>query len=48
MELINKVHLSEWAEDYNINQATLWTRLYELNWSIEKSLLTPVKNRIKI
>ena len=34
--------LSEWAEKYNINPNTLWMRLNQYNWSLEKALTTSV------
>lgn len=33
----------EWAEGYNIPYKVLWARLYQLCWSIEKALTTPVR-----
>lgn len=30
--------LSEWCEIYNLKYATVWNRVYNLHWSIEKSL----------
>ena len=35
--------IAEFAREYNIEYSTLWARLCVYNWSIEKSLLTPVK-----
>lgn len=35
--------LPEWAEEYNIPCRTLWRRLFELNWSFEKALTTPIR-----
>jgi hypothetical protein len=35
--------LTIWAEEYGLSVSALWARLYVLNWSIEKALLTPVK-----
>jgi hypothetical protein len=39
--------IAEWAEEFNIKPVTLWSRLYKYGWSIEKALLTPVKNKNK-
>jgi len=39
--------LAEWAEEYNILYKTLWERLYKCNWSIEKALTTPVREKRK-
>jgi len=36
--------MSAWAEELNINKATLWYRVY-YGWSIEKTLTTPVRKR---
>lgn len=36
--------LSELAEKYNIHPNTLWMRLNQYNWTLEKSLATPVRN----
>ena len=33
--------LIEWAEELNINRATLWDRLYDASWSVEKAFTTP-------
>lgn len=35
--------LATWAEEYNIPYTTLWARLNERDWSIEKALITPVR-----
>jgi len=35
--------LQKWAIKYNINPNRLWRRLYQLNWPIEKTLITPIK-----
>ena len=35
--------LSEWSEITGIKTATLWRRIYDHNWSIERALTTPVK-----
>lgn len=37
--------LAAWAEKYKINYQTLYSRLYESNWSIEKALIIPVKHK---
>lgn len=34
--------VSEWAEIYNLNPTSLWSRL-KLRWPIEKALLTPIR-----
>lgn len=34
--------VAEWAKEKNINTSTLWLRLFKSNWSIEKSLESPV------
>lgn len=34
---------ADWAEEYNINYYTLWSRIYECSWDAEKAILTPVK-----
>jgi hypothetical protein len=36
--------LKDWAKELNINYNTLYSRIYQSNWSIEKSLTTPVKH----
>nr|DAH72017.1 MAG TPA: PVL ORF-50-like family [Caudoviricetes sp.] len=38
-------HISVWAKEYNITRATLWKRLFVLNWDIEKALTKPLKKR---
>lgn len=38
-------HISVWAKEYNITRATLWKRLFILNWDIEKALTKPLKKR---
>lgn len=35
--------LKAWSIEYKINYGTLYTRIHTLNWSIEKSLTTPIK-----
>ncbi len=35
--------MTSWAEEYKINISTLWSRIYELDWSIEKALTIPIK-----
>jgi hypothetical protein len=35
--------LSEWAEILGINRTTLWSRLYNHGWNIERALTTEVK-----
>ena len=35
--------ISEWAELYNINYYVLYSRLFNLNWNIEKALTMPIK-----
>ena len=37
--------LAEWAEIFGINKPTLYNRVYNLHWSIEKALETEVKQR---
>ena len=39
--------ITEWAEEYDINFFTLWSRLHERKWPIEKALTTPVR-KIKL
>jgi len=39
--------IAEWARKLNINYVTLLRRLSNLNWSIEKSLTTPVQKHKK-
>ena len=39
--------LSELSKMVNISRQTLWSRLYVCKWSIEKTLNTPIKRRIK-
>ena len=34
--------LAEWARELNINRGTLVSRLYKLNWSVEKALTTSI------
>ena len=34
-----------WAEQFNINYQTLYSRIFILGWSIEKALTTPVRKR---
>src|SRR3990167_1651263 len=36
------ISIAEWAEKTNINRGTLWSRLFQSKWSIEKTLTTPV------
>ena len=33
------------AKAWNIDRRVVWARLYRLNWSIEKSLTTPVRHK---
>lgn len=33
--------LTQWANELNLNYKKLWSRLYQLNWSIEKAFKTP-------
>jgi hypothetical protein len=40
--------LIEWSEEYNIHYKTLFSRIYKLEWSIERALITPVKKYKKI
>lgn len=35
--------LIDWAEELGINYRTLRTRLFQLKWSVEKTLTTPIK-----
>lgn len=35
----------DWSTDYGMTFMQLWSRLYRLNWPIEKALLTPVAKR---
>ena len=35
----------EWAKEYNISYKIVWTRLYQLGWSIDKALTTPIKRK---
>ena len=35
--------LTEWAEEFNMNFFTLWSRLYEYDWPPEKAFNTPCK-----
>ena len=35
--------LAEWAEIFRINKPTLYNRIYNLGWSIEKALETEVR-----
>lgn len=37
--------LAEWAEIFGVNKSTLYNRMYNLHWSIEKALETEVKQR---
>lgn len=37
--------LSDWAKELSIHRYTLYTRLAELGWSIEKAFTTPVDKR---
>lgn len=37
--------LAEWAEIFDINKPTLYNRVYNLGWNIEKALETEVKQR---
>jgi hypothetical protein len=40
----NETHqISYWANKFNISRDILWERLFVLNWSVEKALLTPVR-----
>ena len=36
--------LAVWAEQCGIKQATLWVRLYKLNWSVKTALETPIQH----
>lgn len=35
--------IAEWAEKYNISYAVLHARLFKLNWTVEKALITPTR-----
>ena len=37
--------MSDWAKRYNINSATLYSRIFERNWSIEDALNIPTLNK---
>ena len=37
--------LSAWAEEYEINYKTLFSRINQYGWSIEKALTTPVRKK---
>lgn len=37
--------LIKWCEDYNMNRATLYSRIYHLNWKPEDALIAPVRAR---
>jgi hypothetical protein len=37
--------LSQWAQILSINYGTIWSRLYQYDWSIERAFNTPVKKR---
>lgn len=37
--------IAAWAEEYGMKYMTLWQRIRKLDWSIEKALTTPVKQR---
>ena len=39
--------LSEWAEEKGMLIDTLWKRIYESGWSVEKALSTPVRHYIR-
>ncbi len=39
--------LSAWAEEFNINYNTLYSRIFRSGWSIEKALTTPIQNKGK-
>lgn len=39
--------LAAWSRKTSINQKTLWHRLVTLGWSIQKSLTTPTRRRVK-
>jgi hypothetical protein len=35
--------VGQWAREYGIGNSVLWNRIYLCHWSIEKALLTPVR-----
>lgn len=35
--------IAEWADEYGLNQHTLYSRINSYGWSIEKALITPVR-----
>ena len=40
--------VAEWARRYDINSYTLWSRLVDRGYTLEKALLTPVRKSRKI
>lgn len=40
--------ITEWAKELNINDTTLFARLYKQHWTPEEALTTPVKHRKRI
>lgn len=39
--------VADWAVKYKIDYTRLWRRMYQLKWSVEKALTTPIRKRRK-
>lgn len=39
--------ISAWAEEFDINYSTLYSRIFTYNWSLEKALITPVRKKVR-
>jgi hypothetical protein len=40
--------ISQWSRNLNIDKDVLYSRLGRLNWSVEKSLATPPRKKVKM